>query len=85
MLKDTHLNRYADVLLWGLQTARPKKFKKGEIVLVRFHRPAFALAEILHQRLMENFCERKGRSVEPDEHNLPFLELSGASRLQAPQ
>lgn len=53
MLNNNHLKRYAEVLLWGLQTARTKKFKKGDIVLVRFHVRALPLAEILHARLME--------------------------------
>ncbi len=30
MLTDTQLKRYADVLLWGLTTARSKPFKKGD-------------------------------------------------------
>ena len=81
MLKDTHLNRYADVLLWGLQTARPKKFKKGEIVLVRFQRPALALAEILHQRLMEMGVHPVMRSSLTHTMERNFFELSNNSQL----
>jgi aminopeptidase len=53
MLTSTHLKRYADVLLWGLKTARSKPFKKGDVVLVRFNVDAIRLAEILESRLME--------------------------------
>ena len=53
MLTDTQLKRYADVLLWGLATARSKPFKKGDVVLVRFNLDAIRLAEILESRLME--------------------------------
>ncbi len=53
MLKSRHLERYADVLLWGLQTARSKRVKKGDIILVRFHLPALKLAEILQSRLLD--------------------------------
>ncbi|MCB2145845.1 MAG: aminopeptidase [Deltaproteobacteria bacterium] len=53
MLTDTQLKRYADVLLWGLTTARSKPFKKGEVVLVRFNLDAIRLAEILESRIME--------------------------------
>jgi len=53
MLTNTHLKRYADVLLWGLKTARSKPFKKGDVVLVRFNLDAIHLAEILESRLME--------------------------------
>ncbi|MFO7714884.1 aminopeptidase [Desulfosarcina sp.] len=53
MLNDIQLNRYADVLLWGLKTARSRPFKKGDIVLLRFNLDALHLAEILESRLLE--------------------------------
>lgn len=53
MFTDTQLNNYADVLLWGLKTARRKKFKKNDIVLIRYDKPALILAEILYDRLIE--------------------------------
>jgi aminopeptidase len=53
MLTDTQLERYADVLLWGLMTARSKPFKKGDVVLVRFNLDAIRLAEILESRILE--------------------------------
>lgn len=53
MLTERHLNRYTDVLIWGLQTARSRRFKKGDVVLVRHHVSAMRLAELLHQRLLQ--------------------------------
>ena len=53
MLTDRQLKRYADVLLWGLTTARSKPFKKGDVVLVRFNLDAIRLAEILESRILE--------------------------------
>ncbi len=81
MLNETHLTRYADVLLWGLQTARPKKFKKGEIVLVRFHRSAFALAEKIHLRLMEMGIHPVMRSSLTHTMERNFFELSNNTQL----
>ncbi len=52
MLTERHLNRYADILLWGLRKARSKHFKKGDIILVRYHLAALRLAEILQSRLL---------------------------------
>jgi len=52
MLTKTHLERYADVLIWGLKTARRAKLKRGEIFLVRYNIPAVKLAEILQARLL---------------------------------
>jgi aminopeptidase len=52
MLTETQLQRYAEVLWWGLNTARRKRFKKGDIVMVRYHIAATRLAEILQARLL---------------------------------
>ncbi len=53
MLTDTHLNRYADTLIWGLKTARSKAFRKQDMVLIRYDSHALKLAEILYARLLE--------------------------------
>ncbi|PIE67285.1 MAG: aminopeptidase [Deltaproteobacteria bacterium] len=52
MLTDTQLERYADVLLWGLRTSRSKPFKRGDVVLVRFNLDAVRLAEFVERRLL---------------------------------
>ncbi|NPU83166.1 MAG: aminopeptidase [Syntrophaceae bacterium] len=53
MLTDVQLERYADVLLWGLETARKEKFRKGDIVLIQYDAPALPLAELLYARILE--------------------------------
>ena len=52
MLSDKHLDKYADVLLWGIKKARIKKFRKNDIVMVRFDLGALKLAEILQAKLL---------------------------------
>jgi len=52
-LTKNQLNKYADVLLWGLKTARKDRFKKNDIVLIRYEPPAIKLAEILHAKLLD--------------------------------
>jgi len=47
------LDRYADVLLWGLRSARDGKYRKGDIILVQCDLPALSLAEVLQARLLE--------------------------------
>jgi len=54
LLSEKQMDRYADVLLWGLKTARKDRFKKGDIVAVRFNLPAVRLAEILQAKLLRN-------------------------------
>jgi len=52
MFTDKQLERYADVLWWGLTTARTSAFKKDDIILIRYHQPAVKLAEVLYARLL---------------------------------
>jgi aminopeptidase len=53
MLTRGQLNKYADVLLWGLQTARKDGCKRGDVVVIRFNLIAICLAEILHAKFLE--------------------------------
>jgi aminopeptidase len=53
VLTEKQLKRYADVLLWGLQTAKSRLIARNDIVLIRFDLAAVRLAEILFARLLE--------------------------------
>ncbi|MGD8369358.1 MAG: aminopeptidase [Desulfobacterales bacterium] len=53
MLTDTMLERYADVLLWGLGVARRQKFRRGDLIQIRFDPPGLKLAEVLFRRILE--------------------------------
>ena len=53
MLTENKLEKYADVLLWALKTAKKVSLKKNEIVLIQYDLPALRLAEILYGRLLD--------------------------------
>jgi aminopeptidase len=53
VLTEKQLNRYADVLIWGLQTAKSRRIARNDIVLVRFDLAAMRLAEILFAKLLK--------------------------------
>ncbi len=53
MFTEGQLNNYADVLLWGMTTAKGSPFGGGEIVMLRYDRPALPLAEVIFSRLLE--------------------------------
>jgi aminopeptidase len=53
VFSEGELERYADVLLWGVRKARIKEFAQGDAILVRFDLDALGLAEVLHRRLLE--------------------------------
>ena len=52
MLSEKYLQRYADVLLWGLKTARKNRIKANDIVMIRYERAAIRLVEILYKKLI---------------------------------
>jgi len=53
MFTAKQLQRYADVLWWGLTTARKTPYKKNDIIAIRYNRPAVELAEILYGKLLK--------------------------------
>ncbi len=53
MLTETQLERYADVLLWALKTARSGRYYKGHVILIRYDRAATRLAEIIFRRIID--------------------------------
>ncbi|RJR18010.1 MAG: aminopeptidase [Desulfobacteraceae bacterium] len=81
MLTSTQIQKYAEVLLWGIKAARKKTFKKNEIVLLRFDPPGLSLAEAVHGLLLEhgfNPVVRPGGSSVM-EHN--FYARAGKAQL----
>jgi aminopeptidase len=48
----TIMEKYCDVLLWALKTARKGTFRKGDVILVSFHMEALPVAELLQARLL---------------------------------
>jgi len=48
-----HLSRYADALIWGLVKARAGRFRRGDIILIRYDASAMSLVEILYGKLLE--------------------------------
>jgi len=81
MLTDTHLNRYADTLIWGLKTARIKPFRKQDMVLIRYDSLALPLAEILYARLMEMGLNPVQRCTLTPRMEKSFYQLSNARQL----
>jgi aminopeptidase len=66
MLNERYLDRYADVLLWGLKTARRGRFIKGNVILIQYDHAALRLAEILYEKIIAagmNPLQRMGLTV----------------------
>ncbi len=81
MLSQVQLEKYADVLLWGLKTARSGVFEKNDIILIKYHQPAISLAEILHQRILEMGMHPVQRMLHTPSMEKRFFELSNDHQL----
>ena len=81
MLNKKQLERYADVLWWGLTTARKAPYKKNDIILLRYNRPAIPLAEVLYAKLLGrgmHAVQRMSPTAAMERH---FYRLSSAGQL----
>ncbi len=81
MLNPTQLKRYAEVLIWGLRTARSQPFRKGDIVMLRFNIDAIRLAEILEARLLEMGLNPVRRLNPTPEMEKNFFRLANRKQL----
>ena len=81
MFTTKQLHRYADVLWWGLTTARKVPYKKNDIIAIRYHRPAVELAEILYAKLLSlgmNPVQRTNPTPAMEKH---FYLISSGNQL----
>jgi aminopeptidase len=53
MFSKTRLDKYSDILLWGLKKARTKRFKKNDNILIRYDLAAIKLAEVLQGKILD--------------------------------
>jgi len=81
MFSKRQLEQFADVLFWGLQTARTKPYCKNDIVAVRFNLPALALAERLQARLLEHGLNPVMRMVATAGMERTFFEKANSRQL----
>ncbi|MEE9913036.1 MAG: aminopeptidase [Deltaproteobacteria bacterium] len=81
MLTENNLEKYADVLLWGLATAKKAALKKNEIVLIQYDRPALRLAEILYGRLIDMGIHPVQRMISTFGMELSFYRKANPKQL----
>ncbi|UCH19480.1 MAG: aminopeptidase [Deltaproteobacteria bacterium] len=82
MLTEKQLERYAEVLLWAMKTARAKKFKKNNIVILRYHIPAIRLVEILSARILTMGMHPVQRLMPTPVMEKNFYEFSNLGQLE---
>jgi len=81
MLTDKQLDRYAEVLLWGLKKARKGSLNPGEVFLVRYNLPAIKLAENLQARLLDMGMHPVIRADSTPVMEQQFFDIAGPQQL----
>ncbi|MGB8424199.1 MAG: aminopeptidase, partial [Desulfobacterales bacterium] len=81
MFSDQELKGYAEVLLWGLRTARRGKFRRNDTVAIRYHLPARPLAEILYDKLLRMGLNPLPRAMETPRMEKSFFSHATPSQL----
>ncbi len=81
MLTDKQLDKYAGVLLWGLKKARTRKYKKNDIIMIRFDLLAVKLAEILQAKLLHMGMNPVLRFNTTPKMDLNFCSISNLKQL----
>jgi aminopeptidase len=82
MLTQVQLEKYADVLLWGLKTARADVFEKEDIILIKYHQVAIPLAEILFQRILKMGMHPVQRMVHTPAMERQFFKSANDQQLK---
>jgi len=86
MFTDKALENYAEVLLWGIKTARSGTYRKNDIILVRYDLAAVRLAEILQKKILQRGMNPVLRLSATATMELNFYALANPEQLvfQAP-
>jgi aminopeptidase len=81
MLTEGALERYAEVLLWGLKTARHGRFRKKDVILIQYDHAALRLAELLYERIVAAGMHAVQRAGLTADMERSFYGKSGRSQL----
>ncbi len=82
MLDQQLLHNYADVMLWGMYTARNWDFSSGDIVLLRYDLAALDLTEILYEKIIKSGLHAVVRANVTPAMEKSFLRQAQNSQLE---
>ena len=81
MLSEDYLEKYADVLIWGLNTARVNPFRKQDMVLIRYDFSALPLAELLFAKLLKAGLNPVQRITLTAKQEKSFFQIANTRQL----
>lgn len=81
MFTKKQIDRYAEILLWGLKISRKGRIRKNDTILIRYHLPALVLAEALFDRLLDMGLNPLQRVDPTPEMEKSFFKRSNPKQL----
>jgi aminopeptidase len=86
MFSKKQLEKYSDILIWGLKKARTNKYKKNDNILIRYDLSAIKLAEVLQSKILAMGMNPILRITYSPQMDKNFYEKANAKQLifQAP-
>jgi aminopeptidase len=81
MFSKNQLEKYSDILLWGLKKARTMKFNKKDNILIRYDLAAIKLAEVLQGRILDMGMNPILRINYSSRMDVNFYEKANSSQL----
>lgn len=81
MLTNNQMERYADILLWGLKIARKNRVKTNDTVMIRYDLGALKLAETLFAKILATGRNPVMRTLQTPYMEKKFYEISSKRQL----
>lgn len=81
LFSDIELEKYADVLIWGLKKVRVTPYKKGDVVLVKFDLEAIKLSQVVYKKLLELGLNPVLELTSTPENELSFYNIASSEQL----
>ncbi|KPA14235.1 peptidase M29 aminopeptidase II [Candidatus Magnetomorum sp. HK-1] len=75
------LERYAEILMWGVETARQKTFKPDDTILIQAHMAAMPLARIIHKMILQRGMHPIFKLNMPSDMEEDFYSFANDSQL----
>jgi aminopeptidase len=82
MFTEKQLEKYAEVLFWGLQKARTGRYLKNDLIMIRYDIAGRRLAEILQAVLMERRMHVIMRALSSPAMERTFFEKANRPQLE---
>lgn len=83
MFFQEELDKYADVMMWGLVKGRKGTFKKGDIISLRYYTKGIPLAEKIYDRLMDTGMHIVPRHIFTENMEYSFYKKADKAQLTA--